>query len=138
MLERVAVTTWRPTRVLERVALGVGEREGTKPEDDPLMRSQSAKARTEGHARGRMEFVVAALRARSIEAALETTEDRALLGGLSGDALMAAALAYADAADFRRRIRKEQGVCCFALCLVGSPRVFVGVSVFQSRDEPDR
>ena len=103
--------TWR---ALERVALSMGAREGTKPEDDPLMRSQSAKARTEGHAQGhqvghaqdRMELVVAALRARGIEAGLETTEDRARLGGLSGDALMAAALACTDAADFRRRIRE--------------------------------
>ena len=78
----------------------MGAREGTKPEDDPLMRSQSTKARTEG----RMEMVVAALRARGIEAALDGTEDRALLGGLSGDALMAAALACTDAADFRRRV----------------------------------
>ena len=97
--------TWR---ALERVALSMGEREGTKPEDDPLMRSQSARARTEGHAEGRMELVVAALRARGIESALDATADRALLGGLSGDALMAAALACTDAADFRRRIG-EQG-----------------------------
>ena len=101
-------------RALERVALSMGAREGTKPEDDPLMRSHSARARTEGraqghqegHAHGRMELVVAALRARGIEAGLETTEDRALLGGLSGDALMAAALSCTDAADFRRRIRE--------------------------------
>ncbi len=70
------------------------------------MRSQSVKARTEGHAQGRMELVVAALRARGIEARLETTEDRSRLEGLSGDALMEAALACTDAADFRRRIRE--------------------------------
>ena len=87
-------------RALERVALAMGAREGTKPEDDPLMRSQSVKARTEG----RMEMVVAALRARGIEAALDGAEDRAFLGGLSGDALMEAALACSDAADFRRRV----------------------------------
>ena len=95
-------------RALERVALAMGAREGTKPEDDPLMRSQSARARTEGHAEGRLELVAAALRARGIESALDATADRALLGGLSGDALMAAALACTDAADFRRRIA-EQG-----------------------------
>ena len=87
-------------RALERTALSMGVREGTKPEDDPLMRSQSVKARTEG----RMEMVVAALRARGIEAALDGTEDRTLLGGLLGDALMEAALACSDAADFRRRV----------------------------------
>ena len=84
-------------RALERTALAMGAREGTKPEDDPLMRSQSTKARA--------EMVVAALRARGIEAALDGAEDRAFLGGLSGDVLMEAALACTDAADFRRRVR---------------------------------
>ena len=83
-------------RALERVALAMGAREGTKPEDDLLMGSHSAKVR--------MEMVAAALRARGIDAALDATADRALLGGLSDDAVMAAALACADAADFRRRL----------------------------------
>ena len=86
-------------RALERVALAMGAREGTKPEDDPLMRSHSAKARA--------EMVVAALRARGIEAALDGAEDRAFLGRFSGDALMEAALACTDAADFRRRVREQ-------------------------------
>ena len=117
-------------RALERVALAMGAREGTKPEDDPLMRSQSARARTEGHREGRVEghregrveghregrveghreghlsAVVQVLEARGIASALDAREDRELLGGLSGDALMAAALACTDAADFRRRIRE--------------------------------
>ena len=42
-------------RALERVALSMGAREGTKPEDDPLMRSQSARARMKGHAQGHRE-----------------------------------------------------------------------------------
>ena len=188
----MSVGAWR---ALERVALSMGAREGTKPEDDPLMRSHGTRARTEGHAHGRQEghreghaeghreghaeghreghaeghreghaeghreghaegrregraegrreghaegrregraegrregraegrleshaegrleshalsrlgLVAAALRARGIEAALDATEDRDLLGGLSDDALMAAALACIDAADFRRR-----------------------------------
>ena len=103
-------------RALERVALAMGAREGTKPEDDPLMRSHSARARKqghvrghrEGHAQGRMELVAAALRARGIDAALDATADRALLGGLSDDAVMEAALACTDAADFRRRIGEQR------------------------------
>ena len=55
-------------------------------------------------------MVAAALRARGIEAALDFTEDRALFGGLSGDALMAAALACAGEADFRRRVREQLGL----------------------------
>ena len=109
-------------RALERTALAMGAREGTKPEDDPLMRSHSTQVRTrahaqghrEGHAQGyresqaqdRTQLVAAALRARGIEAALDGTEDRAFLEGLSADTLMAAALACTDAADFRRRIRE--------------------------------
>ena len=69
---------------LERVALSMGAREGTKPEDDPLMGSYIARLRAkgraqghrEGHAQGRMELVVAALRARGIEAALDATVAR--------------------------------------------------------------
>ena len=93
-------------RALERTARAMGAREGTKPEDDPLMRSHSARAQ----ARGRMEMVAAALRARGIEAVLDAAEDRALFSGLSGDTLMAAALACTDEADFRRRIRAQLGL----------------------------
>ena len=108
-------------RALERVALAMGAREGTEPEDDPLMRSQSARARmkghaeghaqghAEGHAQGRMEFAAATLRARGIEAAPDVMEDRELLGALPGDALVAAALACTDAADFRRRVLAQRG-----------------------------
>ena len=111
-------------RALERTALAMGAREGTEPEDDPLMRSQSVRARMkghaqghregraqghrEGHAEGRLELVAATLRARGIEAALDVAEDRELLGLLPGDALMAAALACTDTADFRRRVGEQR------------------------------
>ena len=78
-------------RALEGVALSMGAREGTRPEDDPLMGSHSAKVRTEGraqgHQEGRMGMVAAALRTRGIEPALDATEDRELFRGLSDDAL---------------------------------------------------
>ena len=94
----------------------MGAREGTTPEDDPLMRSHSVQVRAQGHreglVQGRSEMlaanVLAVLRARGIEAALDATEDRELLGALPGDALMAAALACTDAADFRQRIRDQR------------------------------
>ena len=101
-------------RALERTALAMGAREGTKPEHNPLTHSLSARARAqghrEGHARGRMAIVAAALRARGIEAALDFTEDRELFGGLSDEALMAAALACTGKADFRRRVREQLGL----------------------------
>ena len=92
-------------RALERVALAMGAREGTKPEDDPLMRSQSARAWTDGHARGHLEAVAQVLEARGIAAALDAAEDRERWSGVPGRDLMAAALACTDAADFRRRVR---------------------------------
>ena len=112
-------------RALERVALAMGAREGTKPDDDPLMRSQNAKARTEGraqghregHAQGRREGLVqgrsemlaanvlTVLKARDIAVASDLVELRELCGTSSSETLMAAALACTDAADFRRRIR---------------------------------
>ena len=105
-------------RALEWTAPAMGAREGTEPEHNPLTRSLSARARAkgraqgrrEGHAHGRMEIVAAALRARGIEAALDFTGDRELSSGLSGEALMAAALACTDEADFRRRIREPRGL----------------------------
>ena len=92
---------------LERVALAMGAREGTRPEDDPFTRTISveaeARGRLEGRAEVRAEMVCALLRARGIEVALDAKEDRALFGRLPGEALMAA-LACSGEADFRRRI----------------------------------
>ena len=104
-------------RALERTALAMGAREGTEPEHNPLTRSLSARARAKGHAQGRreghaherMELVAAALQVRGIDTALDFTEDRELFSGLSGEALMAAALACTGEADFRRRIREQRG-----------------------------
>ena len=103
-------------RALERVALSMGAREGTTPEDDPLMRSHSAQVRAEGRAeghregvaRGHMNAVVQVLEARGIAVTLDAAEDRDLVAGVPGDALMAAALACTDAADFRGRIREQR------------------------------
>ena len=99
-------------RALERTALAMGVREGTRPEDDPLARSISHRAQARGRLEGRGEMlaenVLAVLNARDIAVARDSAELRKLLGALSGDAAMAAALACTDEADFRRRVR-EQG-----------------------------
>ena len=114
-------------RALERVALSMGAREGTTPEDDPLMRSHSAHVRAESRAEGRREGhaeghregraegrsemlaanVLTILEARGIAPASGLTELRELIGALSGEAVMAAALACTDAVDLRRRIREH-------------------------------
>ena len=49
--------------------------------------------------------VRALLKARGIEVTSDFTEERELLGGVPDEALMAAALACTDEADFRRRVR---------------------------------
>ena len=95
-------TAWR---ALERTALAMGAREGTKPEDDPLMRSMSTKVRSQGQAQGRMELVAVALCAKGIEVASDFVHDRTLLAGLPIERLKEAVLACSSEADFRRRIR---------------------------------
>ena len=96
-------------RALERVALAMGAREGTTPEDDPLTRSVSARAEARGRAKGRMEAVAAVLRARGIEVITDLAEDPALAHGLSDDVLMAAAVACTGESDFRWRVRELRG-----------------------------
>ena len=94
---------------LERVARAMGAREGTRPEDDPITRTivrhAEARGRREGSEEGRRQAAAAVLRARGVEASPRLAEDRALFGGVSGDALMEAAVTCRDEADFRRRIR---------------------------------
>ena len=112
-------------RALERVALAMGAREGTRPEDDPLTRSIIRRAeargdargyergsedgyergREEGRVEGRAANVRELLRARGIEAALDSPQDWALFGAVSAEVLVAAALACTGEADFRRRVR---------------------------------
>ena len=101
-------------RALERTALAMGAREGTTPQHDPLMASESARVRArshaqghrEGHAEGHMDAVVDFLASRGIEMTLEMTQYRELCNGIPG-AVVVAALACTDEADFRRRIREQ-------------------------------
>ena len=111
-------------RALERTALAMGAREGTKPEDNPLMRSVLRRAYGEGYAtsyrkaywsafeearqEAMVECVLAMLEVRGIEVTSDPAALRELLGAPSGDAAMAAALACTDADDFRRRIREQR------------------------------
>ena len=98
---------------LERVARVMGAREGTGPEDDPITRSISRQAEERGKAEGRMEGrqeaneadVLAVLRARGIEVTPAFADDLGLFRALPGDALITAAVACRDEADFRRRLR---------------------------------
>ena len=107
------VTSARTDRVLERVGRVLGEREGTKPDDVPLIRSFTEEARAEGYAEGRAEARVEEL-AAAAHAVLQARGIRLtgppLAGSLVGAsrekvmAVMAAAGACTDEADFRRRL----------------------------------
>ena len=125
-------TAWR---ALERTALAMGAREGTTPQHDPLMASESARVRARsharghregraqghregraegraesravGHAEGHMDAVADVLASRGIELTLEMTKHRELCSAIPGTVVVAAALACTDEADFRRRIREQ-------------------------------
>ncbi len=97
--EPLSAAAWR---ALERVGRVLGERAGTRPEDDPLTRSLQARA----EARVRAAAVVAASQARGIDVPADVATDVDLLAGRSIETAMAVAVACSDAADFRRRIRR--------------------------------
>ena len=113
-------TAWR---ALERTALAMGAREGTTPEDDPLMRSVLLKVYGEGYAtsyaeayrnafeearrQAIAECALAMLDVRGIEVSSQILEDWKLLAELPSDLLMAAAVHCTGEADFRRRIREH-------------------------------
>ena len=85
----VSEAAWR---ALERTALAMGAREGTGPEDDPLMASYFARLRAKPHAQGHLEGVVQAYRegvvqileARGIAVDPDFTGDLDLFVGLPG------------------------------------------------------
>ena len=106
----------RAWRALERTALAMGEREGTTPQHDPLMASESARVQArghaqghrEGHAEGHMDAVADILASRGIELTLDMTKYRKLCSAIPGTVVVAAALACTGETDFRRRIREQR------------------------------
>ena len=95
--------------VLEHLGRTLGARDGTGPDDDPLLRSlrdqSRAEGRAEGEARGRVEAVREILRSRGI-----ACPDDVLAGipdALPGGVLVAAALACDSAQDFRARLLRH-------------------------------
>ncbi len=100
-------TTTHTWRALERVGRTLGAREGTGPDDTPLLRTLSERARSEGHATGRAEepaaLVRSTLRVRGIPVSDRFPDASAALAAVPRDVLMAAALACVDEQDFRRR-----------------------------------
>ena len=110
-------STWR---AVERVALAMGEREGTRPEDDPLsstlIRRGEARGQEEGREQARAEgrreeratraeMVRTVLLSRGIEASPSLDEKLMRAGDVPAAALMTAALGCASEADLLRRVR---------------------------------
>ena len=82
--------------VLERVGAALGAREGTGPDDDPLLRSQ----RRQGFERGRAEMVRQILRSRGIKVSEGFPDDATALAAATEAVLVTAAFACTDQADF--------------------------------------
>ena len=100
--EPISAEAWR---ALERVARAMGGREGTSPEDDPIMRSVSRRAEAKGRADTVADAVLATLRLRDIDVPADLAEAVRRTPDLALEAVLAAALACTDAGDFRRRLR---------------------------------
>ncbi len=89
----------RTSAVLERVGAVLGEREGTGPDDDPLLGAQRRRSRAEGRA----ELARAMLTARGIEVSAGFPGVPGF-GELPGHAIVEAATACGSEADFRQRL----------------------------------
>ena len=106
------LTTTRTCQVLERVGRTLGTREGTGPQDDPLLGVLLGQARADGQAAGRAEgqavLVRSVLQERGIPVSESFTARAAdLLDTARGARMAAAALACADEADFWRRVDED-------------------------------
>ena len=86
--------------VLERVGAELGAREGTGPDDDPLLRSQRRQGFERGRAEARAEMVRQILRSRGIEVSTGFPGDATALAAATEAVLVAAAFACTDQADF--------------------------------------
>ena len=99
----------RTSAVLERVGAVLGEREGTGPDDDPLLGAQRRRSRAEGHAEGRAEGRAGLARALLAARGIEVSPGFPGVPGfpeLPDHLIVAAAIACASEADFQKRLRQ--------------------------------
>ena len=114
----------RTSAVVERVGAALGAREGTGPDDDPLLRSQRrqgfdqghaaglAAGRAEGHAAGRTEartqMVRQILQSRGIAVSARFSAAAEAFAAASDEALLAAAIDCADETEFLDVLRRPR------------------------------
>ena len=97
------------SQVLARVGRALGEREGTGPDDDPLLRSVGRQKQTEGRTAGRAGLVRAMLASRGIEVSADfpSPRHREALEAASDEAIVSAASAAGSEADFLARLGRS-------------------------------
>ena len=114
--------------VVERVAAALGAREGTGPDDDPLLRSQRRQGFEQGHAEGRAEgratgraeghaagraagrtqMVRQILQSRGIAVSARFSAATEAFAAASDEALLAAATGCADETEFLAALRRSR------------------------------
>ena len=92
----------RSHAILERVGAALGEREGTGPNDDPLLRSQRRQAAAEARA----ATARAILASRQVPVAANFPFDVPGFAEADAEDIAAAAMRCADAGDFAARLRR--------------------------------
>ena len=106
------VRSARTCEVLERVGSALGAREGTGPDDDPMLRSLRGQSRAEGERKGRADTLAKMarrmLRSRGVEVSETFLADPAFVAS-SEDAVFEAATACADEAQFLAALRSRGG-----------------------------
>ena len=111
-LNETAATGWTHAR-LERVGRTLGERDGTRPDDHPLMRSLRdegrAEGRSEGMAESRAKMVRQMLLSRSIAVSEGFPADVPGFAAAPEEAAVRAALACDSERDFRARLSRASG-----------------------------
>ena len=112
------VPSAQTSAAVERVAAALGAREGTGPDDDPLLRSQRrqgfergrAEGRAEGLAAGRTQMVRQILRSRGITVSARFSAATEAFAAASDEALLAAATGCADETEFLATLRRSRGL----------------------------
>ena len=92
--------------MLRRIGAALGARDGTGPDDDPMLGWHRREGVARGRAATRLVMIREMLRARGIAFSEGNLADLPAIDELSDDALVRAALSCHDEADFLTRLRR--------------------------------